>query len=210
MFFITLFFQMAFAEVPAGWDLVGTTNQIEVARKKIPGKDLFAFRGETTTDIPVGQLISILSNESTSPQWVEMMLLSDVIKTVDSNTSILHQAYDIPWPMEDRDYVFKKTIQFDPASKKVMVTLNSVEDSSMPPQDGYVRAEGEKTFWSLEVLPSGQSKVVVEVMTDPKGSMPDWLVNSVQEDWPHKTITALLNFAKSSNPKIHPQCIDWQ
>jgi hypothetical protein len=207
LFFLT---SLLFAAVPTGWDLVGTTNGVEVARKKAEGTNVFAFRGEATTDISVAKLISILTNEVTSPKWVNMMVGSDVIKTYDANTNLLHQTYDIPWPMDDRDYLFKKTIEFDSTAKKAMVHLTSVEDSLMPPQDGYVRAEGEKTLWSFEVLPSGKTKIIVEVMTDPKGAMPDWLVNSVQEDWPHKTITSLLSFATSSDAKPHTNCAGWQ
>lgn len=207
LFFLT---SLVFAVVPNGWNLVGTTNGVEVASKKVEGKNVFAFRGEATTDVSVAKLISILTDESRSPKWVNMMVGSDVIKTYDVNTNLLHQTYDIPWPMDDRDYLFKKTIEFDSTAKKVMVHLTSVEDALMPPQAGYVRAEGEKTLWSFEVLPSGKTKIIVEVVTDPKGSMPDWLVNSVQEDWPHKTITALLSYARSSDLKPHTNCDGWQ
>lgn len=201
---------LVFAEVPEGWDLVGTTNGVEVARKKMEGKASFAFRGEATTDVSIATLATILTDETTSSKWVDMMLSSEVIKTYDSSTTLLHQKYDIPWPMDDRDYVFKKKVKFDSSSKVVTVHLFSVEDPLVPTQEGFVRAEGEKTLWTFEALPSGKTKIIVEVITDPKGSMPDWLVNSVQEDWPHKTINALLGYAKNETVKAHPKCSGWQ
>lgn len=208
MFFLLISF--VFAEVPKGWNLVGTTNGVEVARKKVAGKNVFAFRGEATTDISVETFASILADEALSPKWVDMMVESKVVKTYPDDAALLHQKYDIPWPMDDRDYVFKKNIVFDPTAKKVLITLQSVEDSLVPATAGYVRAEGERTFWSFEVLPDGKTKIIVEVMTDPKGALPDWLVNSVQEDWPHKSINSLINYAKTQSPAPHPKCAGWQ
>ncbi len=201
---------LVFAETPKDWTLIGTTDGVEVARKQVEGKNVFAFRGEATTDVSVEILATILSDESVAPQWVDMMISSDVLKTYSSGAMLLHQKYDIPWPMDDRDYVFKKEFNVDPKAKKFVVTLSSVEDPLAPPTEGFIRAEGERTFWSFEVLPSGETKIIVEVMTDPKGAMPDWLVNSVQEDWPHKSINALIKYSKSNTLTPHPKCAGWQ
>ena len=198
------------AKTPSGWENIGVTDSISVARKKIEGRNVFAFRGETTTDVPVSQLLAVLSDETLSPKWVDMMISSDVIKTYPSGDTVLHQKYDVPWPLDDRDYVFQKSVSIDQKAKKVIVRLQSADESLAPPTDDYIRAEGERTFWSFEVLPNGQTSVIVEVMTDPKGSMPDWLVNSVQQDWPHKSITALLQFTTSTSPTPHPKCAGWQ
>lgn len=205
-----LLISLVLAEVPAGWDLIGTTNGVELARKKVEGKNVFAFRGETTTDIQVETLAAVLADESLAPEWVDMMVSSDVVKTYSDGSALLHQKYDVPWPLDDRDYVFKKKLQFDSSAKKVTVTLTSVEDPLAPPASGYIRAEGERTFWSFQAIDGGKTKIIVEVMTDPKGAMPDWLVNSVQEDWPHKSINALINYAKDNSPTPHPKCDGWQ
>ena len=41
-----------------------------------------------------------------------------------------------------------------------------------PEQECCVRAYAQRTYWKMEALPNGQTKVVVEVQTDPKGALP--------------------------------------
>ena len=110
---------LAFAETPKDWTLIGTTDGVEVARKQVEGKNVFAFRGEATTDVSVEILATVLSDESVAPKWVDMMISSDVLKTYSSGAMLLHQKYDIPWPMDDRDYVFKKEFKVDLSAQSV-------------------------------------------------------------------------------------------
>ena len=51
----------------------------------------------------------------------------------------------------------------------------------------------------MEALPNGQTKVAVEVQTDPKGALPSWLINMIQKDWPYNSITSLTKQAQREN-----------
>ena len=39
---------------PPGWESLGVTDGVEVARKSMPDSSLFAFRGEADVDVPLG------------------------------------------------------------------------------------------------------------------------------------------------------------
>ena len=53
-------------------------------------------------------------------------------------------------------------------------------------------------FGRYTLIPKGRSAtfVVVEMHTDPMGSIPSWLVNLVQKSWPLKTIQGLRSQVK--------------
>jgi len=210
MVFLVLIFGFAFATPPVGWDLVGVTDGVEVSRKTIPGSNLFAFRGETISDIPASILSSVILNDPIGPEWVDLMYLSQHLARYDEHTKLVHQGYDLPWPIQDRDYVLKESANYDQEAKIFTLIFQSVEDPLMPVNDCCVRAIANRTFWYLEVLPSGKTKVIVEVNTDPKGFLPGWLVNLIQEDWPHNTINALFSQVAKGGVEKNPHNANWQ
>ena len=190
------------------WESLGVTNGVHVYRRQ-ETSGLFAFKGESTTDLSVAQIMPILRNESLGPEWVNMMIFSTVIEQYSETHNMIHQGYDLPWPASDRDYVFEKKVVYDNANKVATVHLTSVESAKVPVSEEFVRASGEKTFWRFSAE-EGKTKIVVEVVTDPKGALPDWLVNSTQADWPHKSISSLIARAKKGDLPLDPPSADWQ
>ena len=192
------------------WQSLGVTNDVAVYRKQEEGTGLYAFKGEATSDLPVGQLMGILRNEDISKEWVDMMMFAKVVETYSEDHMLLHQGYDLPWPVSDRDYVFDKKVVYDADKKIATVHLTSVESPKVPVSNDFVRARGERTFWQFTVAENGKTNITVEVMTDPEGALPDWAVNSIQADWPHKSITNLLNRASKGDVPHDKNTAGWQ
>ena len=201
---------IVWATPPQGWELVGVTDGVEVSRRMVPDSNLFAFRGEAVSSVPVSLLSSVILNDPLGPEWVDLMNASKELQRYDRHTKLIYQGYDLPWPIQDRDYVMKQIASYDQEKHIFTATFQSVEDASMPEQVCCIRAMAYRTFWYLEVLPSGQTKIIVEVNTDPRGSLPGWLVNLIQEDWPHKTINALLKRVNEGDINRDPNNSDWQ
>jgi hypothetical protein len=62
----------------------------------------------------------------------------------------------------------------------------------MPEQDCCVRGEITNSSYKLEVLGDGsKTRVTVQIMADPKGSVPKWIVNLIQKSWPRTTLQRL-------------------
>ena len=53
------------------------------------------------------------------------------------------------------------------------------------------------------------TKVEVEVVTDPKGMIPSWIINLVQKSWPVKSIRNLVERASKEDIKIVPELEAW-
>lgn len=192
------------------WENLGVTNDVTVYRKQTSGTDLFAFKGEATSDLSVSQLMAVLRNESIAAEWVNMMMFSKVVEQYSANHLLIHQGYDLPWPVSDRDYVFDKKVVYDAEKKVATVHLTSVDSGKVPVSSDFVRARGERTFWQFSVDQNGKTKIVVEVLTDPEGALPDWAVNSIQADWPHKSITSLISRASKGDLTPDQDAKGWQ
>jgi len=210
-FFVhALVFAAPVMAAPPGWESLGVTDGVEVARKSVPNSSLFAFRGEADVDVPIGVLAEVLWRDGMGVEWVDMMILSERVELLDEDTKIVHQGYGLPWPISDRDYVMEEAATFDPVTKTFTLQFKSVEHAAMPVQDSYVRARAYRTFWRLKANDTpGHTHVEVEVHTDPMGMLPAWLVNMIQKDWPSTTITNLTKRAKKGDINAHPKIQDW-
>jgi hypothetical protein len=193
----------------AGWASIDNSDGIETFRKEVEGSNMMAFRGEGETDVHISLLASVLLDPSKGTEWVDMLVGSELVRRDGPNHILLYNHYDLSWPISDRDYVMDRVARFDPEAKVVTVTYSSVVDPLKPEQDCCVRATAHRTFWRFTTLPSGRTKVEVEVHTDPQGMLPAWVVNMVQKGWPKNSISGLT--ARSIKPDVvpHPQAVGW-
>jgi len=200
---------LATAAPPTGWELVSNTDGIEVARKTMEGSSLFAFRGESTQNVHISVLASVLLADSIGPEWVDLMTDSRFLHRDSDTTKVIYQSYGLPWPIQDRDYVLFQEANYDDATKVFTLMFKSVDDAMMPVQECCVRAVAYRTFWRLEALGGNRTQVEVEVYTDPRGSLPAWLINLIQKDWPYNTITALVGRASQEDLPADVRMSDW-
>ena len=111
----------------------------------------------------------------------------------------------MPWPFQDREFVFRARIEIDREAGTFTAKMRSIESPTEAPEtSGLVRGVLESSTIHLRSLPpdaaTGQpaTHVTVEIRADPKGNVPEWLVNLFQRDWPRKTLLGIS--AKSRKP----------
>lgn len=193
-------FQLGWAEK---WESLGLIDGVHVSRKSSPNSNLFTFRGEITTDLPLDVLMSVFSDPKERKHWVDRY--KDHItfeKTELSETYWIR--FSLPPLVSDRDYILKTAAKINEEKGEISVHIKSVEHKS-DPKDCCVRAQVKRTYYQFTALSATQSRLIVEVNTDPKGWLPKWLVNAIQKKWPSKTLNGLIKRAKKvgrSHPKV--------
>jgi hypothetical protein len=198
------------AEVQPCMPVGATQVCVDVKRQDIPGSPLFAFRGEAELDLPVGVMAAVLLDDTIGTEWVDLMNLSEEKRRIGPHAKILHQGYDLPFPVKDRDYSLLEEAEFDSQAKVFTLQFKSVVDEAVPEVPGYIRAEAITTYWRLSAIPgSDKVKVEVEVFTDPKGTLPPWLVNLIQRTWPRNTIVGLYRRSIQGDIPGHPEAAGW-
>jgi len=207
--YLCFFVPPSMARGSGGWEDVGVTEGVKVERKTIPNSALFAFRGEGTFDVPLGLLVSVLKNPDIAVEWVDLMTDHRVMREIDENTNLIYEAYGLPWPISDRDYLMTEKCGYEASSKVFTIDYESVSDAIKPPVKDHVRAMAYRTFWRLTMVDADTTKIEVEVSTDPKGSLPAWLINMIQKDWPWKTIVGLVKRSSQGDVEIDPKVVGW-
>ncbi len=193
--FMTLAAVLGFSTNPAfaegKWVLVEEKDGIKVYSKEVPGSDLVAFKGVKLMSVPVAKVAQVIMEDSveTKKKWVDMIMDFKVISKTQSE-SVAYSAYNLPWPVDDRDYIIHSKLVIDNEANQVTVAMRSTTSDKAPPTIG-VRAELTHSSFTLVPKPGRKTEVTVEIQTDPKGSLPKWVVNLIQRGWPSNTLKRL-------------------
>ncbi len=171
------------------WQKIDDDNGVQVYSKELPNSPLVAFRGETVMNAPVEKLLWVLADNTHRTAWVDRLEKSVVLESNGPYDYTVYQHFSLPFPISDRDYVYRGRAKRGKGGS-VVLEMQSVEHPQAPPTVG-VRAHLIRSRYELIPLQDGKTRVIVEVHTDPKGSIPNWLVNLIQESWPMKTLLAM-------------------
>ncbi len=191
------------------WESIGTYDGVKVWRKTVPGSELFAFKGEIVTNLHIGKIMTTFLDREQRKFWVDRFADQKMIEKPNPLSELYWIHFGLPFPISDRDYVLKADGQVDNAAHVFTARIKSVVDPRKGADDCCVRAEAKNTYYRFEALPgSEKTKLTVEVHTDPKGSLPDWLINLIQKKWPSKTLSGLITRARAQN-QIQPEFANW-
>lgn len=187
------------------WQKFDEDEGIAVFRREVPGSPIIALRGEGVVDAPILRVASVLCDTSRSPEWVDRLTEVKVVRKISDDEQIHWTHISTPVVIKDRDFVFDIKLELDPPNKKLYLNYHSVYDSGAPKTD-YVRGELKNGTFTLTSIDGGKkTRVLVEVLADPRGSVAKWIVNLVQKDWPHKTIASLRRQVAKTDIKDAPR-----
>ena len=187
------------------WQQVSSDEGIVTHRKEIDGSPLVAFRGETVIDVPIAKVANILMDTSRKLEWVHKIVEARDVRQINEYERIEynHTASGF-FAVRDRDFVFHAKATIDRPKNQVHFTLKSVADSLAPETD-CVRGSLNESRYVLTSIDGGKkTHIVVEIHADPKGSVPNWLVNIFQKAWPRRTLDNIKKQASKDDVKEHP------
>ena len=209
---------LAYADTPAApkWEMLNEEDGIRMFRRDVPGSSIVALRGEAFVEAPIARVASVLADRKRSPEWIDRLVKTKVLRQLSETESINWNHIKTPTPLKDRDFVFKSAITTDPAKKQVVFSYYSVTDALAPVTDDYVRGSFKSGKFELTMATRAnkdgtKSKgtiVVAEVLVDPAGSVPTFIVNLVQKSWPYKTMTALRKQVAKPDIKDDPRVVE--
>jgi hypothetical protein len=191
------------------WELVGSKDDIVSYRREVPGSPVIAIRGEAVVDASIVRVVSVLMDSARLPQWMDRLAETRRIRTQGERHYVEYSRANVPFPLTDRDFVVETWVETDAAKKRLLLKAHSVVDPSAP-VNSLVRGEVlSSTFTLTPVDHSQRTRVVAEVHTDPKGSIPKWLVNLTQKSWAHTTIMGLRAQVRKPNVADDPEVKAW-
>ena len=173
------------------WEQINDEAGVKVSKMSVEGSPLVAFKGETTFEQPIRRVLHVLLDNEHREEWVGRLYTNHIVERTTDFDYVLYQAFELPAIFSDRDYVYHGVCTEDAETGVVTLAMQSIEHEKAPETVG-VRAELLNSKYVLTPSEDGSSThVVVEIHTDPKGMMPNWLTNMIQKDWPVDTLNGI-------------------
>ena len=167
---------------------------IIVEKKNSPEDEVNTYRGTTTMPISIERIAYVLDDTESKTEWVSRLKEETRLEENPSSyRSIAYQHYNLSWPVSDRDYVIesKWTVMKDMKLPTAILNIKSIIRDDVPEIEGRVRGQLDRLVYKLEKLESNQTRVTVEIMVNPKGLLPNFMINLIQKDWPITTLRQL-------------------
>lgn len=176
------------ADLP--WEQIYEADGVVVERAEVEDSKLFAFKGTKTMAGSPQNVLGVLLDNEHRVEWVDRLALNYIIEQNNPYDYVLYQNFELPALFADRDYVYHGRVVESEGTGVLTLTMQSVEHDRAPETTG-VRAQLINSRYVITPVDASHTKVEVEIITDPMGMMPSWLVNIIQKDWPYETLTAL-------------------
>lgn len=174
------------------WKLVKEIDGIQIFEADVKNADVVAFRGETTLNFPIERVVSSLADMKRKEEWMHDLKEVKTLQVLDPRVRIEYYHSGTPWPLSDRDFIYKAEFKYFPEEKTFVLNLENAEHKLMPKKNGIVRGKIiDSNYYISKTDEPGVTKMAVEILVDPMGSVPKWIVNIFQKDWPRNTLNGL-------------------
>ena len=185
-------------EKPLELEVSGSPKAITES-KDIPG-EIRIFRGTTTLAYGIDEIANAVCDPEARMKWVERMAEDILIAgNPDDGKWLSYEAYDLAWPVSNRDYVFEQTLEKSLHQQKNRTTIKvaSIEHPDYPVKSNLVRGVLPTCVFTLDEVSEKETHLEVMVQVDPGGSIPGFIKNIIQKGWSLKTMRALNNYMKN-------------
>lgn len=207
--FLPLF---AIAELPSedadGWSLRKETGSIQVFTIDQPDSSFQAFKAVAVLDAPIANLMAVMINPKSCIEWVHNCTESYAFGEGDFHDRYAYSVNNMPWPVKDRDYVLRIRTHGKGEASDIVMDLNAVPQRR-DVEDDYVRVDRSDTHYRFTPM-GNQTRMVWVQHTDPNGSIPGWLVNSLLVDIPIQSMEQLEKVARKERYQGHKLVYDAQ
>ena len=189
-------------EKPLDPEVSGSPKAITESMDK-PG-EIRMFRGTTTLAYGIDEIANAVCDPETRIKWVERMSEDFLIEgNPDEGKWLSYEAYDLVWPISNRDYVFQQTLEKSLNQKKnrTTVKVSSIHHPNYPEKSNRVRGVLSTCVFTLDEVSEKETHLEVMVQVDPGGSIPGFIKNMIQKGWSLKTMRALNKYMKTTKIK---------
>lgn len=172
------------------WRLRKNEDGITVHTRPVAGSDFEMFRAHMVVKAKPEAVYAILKNLDKHPGMFPNTDHIKIVKVLNDSSQLQYSITEAPWPVSDRDGIFKMTFYRNRKTGGFSVMSEAAPDF-MPEKEDMVRIRTSKSSWKVEPIENGQVRITYEVNTDPGGAIPDWLANYAAVDIPFESFQNL-------------------
>lgn len=169
------------------WQLKKQENGIAVYTRDDENSAFKELKAVAYLKTSLSSIVALLYDWGAYPQWVYKCDKSSTLKIINEKELIHYQTVVAPWPIENRDFVVNIKTDQDKISK--VITLKSYAIGNyIPAFPDHVRITKFNASWVLTPQKNGTIEIVYQLLVDPSGYVPAWVVNMAVVDGPFETL----------------------
>jgi len=180
------------------WELVRKDSDLALYEKEMPGSDIVAFKFDGELNAPLDRVATVILDYRRTPEWVDHLEESRMLRKVGPTEFVEYTHIGTPFVMKDRDFVLRVKVELSRLDRKLVITNESTEDPAAP-DHGYVRGNLVGSTFVLSAIDAEHTRLTGEINADPMGSVPKWIVNLFQKQWPRTTFDHIQAQLKKSD-----------
>jgi hypothetical protein len=179
----------------ARWKWVTDVDGIRVTMRD-NGRSFPTFRGAGVVDTHLFQVLAVISDVSRHTEWIYHCKSARLLRKIDEENRVVYGRTAAPWPVADRDAVFRSRAFANVKKREVLVKFWAVKSSRMRKVPGVVRMVRLRGHYRLRALGDARTYVEYQVDADPRGLIPGWLAKIATKRLPLFTLQGLRKQAK--------------
>lgn len=187
-----------------GWKKVGESEGIVGYTCPTTRSSVDEIKAMGIVDAPVAVVEAVMRDISVMPQYIFLCKDAFLINTPDMKSAgdivYFYSLTDLPFPVSDRDAVAKSLWTIDETTGTVYCHTEGIKVTFKQRKD-VVRMP--LSIMDCTLVPKGKKKteVIYQVLGDPGGELPPWLVKMLTKDSGIKTIAGLRKMVKKDKFK---------
>ena len=186
LLFSLSFISFSSFQTTSNWELKKFENGISIYTRETANSKYKELKAVFQIKTSLSSIVALLNDVESYPQWVYRCETSKILLKTSEKHLIRYQTIVAPWPVDNRDVVLEVNYSQDEKTKIVYQKVNALPNYA-PKVAGHVRIPEFRATWTLNPLKNGIVEIQYELLVNPGGVIPAWLVNMAMIDGPYDT-----------------------
>lgn len=181
---------VSFAGAQSNWTLKTQKDGIKVYQSPVADSKVNAVKVLCEFEATPAALVAVLMDVKSCTEWVYHTKSCTLVKQNSPWDVVYHSEINLPWPVENRDFVAHLWVTQDPKTHIVIVEGPAIP-GVVAERKGIFRIAHSKGRWVINPINSHTIVVEYTLQVDPGGNIPAWLVNMFAAEGPIQSFKGL-------------------
>ena len=156
--------------------------------RKVEGSSILEYKGTVVLDAGLDAAVRLFEEDGRITEWFHKCSEARLLKANTPSDKLLYFVISMPWPVKDRDLIFRRVRSEDPATGAVEYRTSALPQA-YPEQKGKVRMPYLKGLWRFTPLGDGRTEMYYQQHSEVGGHIPAWLVNKLAVNIPFNSLS---------------------
>jgi hypothetical protein len=144
-------------------------------------------------DASLDKIIVMFEDEKALPVWYYQCKEVQLLKDEGPQDKILYIVLDLPWPVAQRDSIFRRSKSLDVNTGAISYSIKALPDE-LSVKKGKIRVQAINSIWRFTPLADGKVEIYFQQHSNPGGSIPTFIVNQLVKDIPFNSLKNFRQF----------------